>query len=175
VNPPSRPPRQPRRPREPRVSAPTAHPATHSPLSRERALGLLRRCNRFVIGAAVALTALLAEVAAQAFPGKTLAASNGAASHSRSRGGEASGSSTTPLQPPAEAPQESTTTPTEPSAEGSQQGSETAPQSSEQAPQSSEVPQTSEPQASSEAPAAPQSTEETPAPETAPPVVSGGS
>lgn len=173
MNPPDR---QPRAPIHPREGTPSAEAAGRTPDSRERALSLLRRSNRVLIAAVVAVTALFTELAAQAFPGKKLAANSGSgtARHRASTGEATKGaSSTTPLKPPAEAPREPTTTSatepppttttTETHAEAPAQTSEPAPQTQESRP--------------SETPATPQPTEEhpTPAPETAPPVVSGGS
>jgi len=78
--------------------------------ARDAALQKLSRVNRWVIAGSVALTALLSEVAAQAFPGKTIHAGATAKSgQSQTRAAKSSGgsSATSPgaLQPPAQAPQ----------------------------------------------------------------------
>jgi hypothetical protein len=75
---------------------------THTSRSRDAALRRLARTKRWLAAGAVALTGALTEVAASAFPGRTVhrPATRGAgASHSRHR----------PLKPPAEPPKPATT------------------------------------------------------------------
>jgi hypothetical protein len=84
--------------------------ARHRPASaRDAALLKLRRVNRWVIAASVALAGVLSEVAAAAFPGKTIQAGASTKSgHSPTRASQPSGSPTTStgaLTPPAQAPQ----------------------------------------------------------------------
>lgn len=69
----------------------------------------LSRANRWLLAGSVALTAVFAEVAANAFPGKTIKTSSPTGSRSRSGRSNSSGSSSTvkSLQAPAQAPQES--------------------------------------------------------------------
>jgi hypothetical protein len=78
---------------------------------RNVALGQLRRINRWLIAASVALTAVLSEAAAHAFPGKTVKASSaGSASKKAPSTAKRSGTRSTtttspqPLKTPAQAP-----------------------------------------------------------------------
>lgn len=146
--------------------------------ARDAALHRLSRVNRWLIAGSVALTGVFAEVAAHAFPGRTLASTAGGAR----KGSAKAGTSTTPVRPPSQAPsQESTPTPQAPTPtpepSPSQEGApsqESAP--SQEAPPSQESAPTQE--SSPSQPSAPaQETAPTPAPtqESAPPVVSGGS
>lgn len=140
---------------------------------RDAALRRLQRSNRWLIAGSVALTAVFAEIAANAFPGKTLkpaGASKAGASHNRS-----AKTSTQPVKPPVQAP---TATPEgQASAEEPPSSSESAP-SQEPAPaqESAPAPEPSEPAAESP-PAGEAAPEPAPAPveQQAPPVVSGGS
>lgn len=132
----------------------------HTGNARDAALRRLRRSNRWLIAGSVALTGILAEVAAQAFPGKSLhGASSGAASSSGAKGAShptgSQSSSSTKLQPPAQGP-EAHPAPA-PSGESSTQASGQPSPSSEG--QSGSGAESSQP--------SPQ--------ESAPPVVSGGS
>jgi hypothetical protein len=143
--------------------------------TRDAALHKLARINRWLIAGSVALTAVLSDVAAQAFPGKpksaAATAATGSSAHSTHQPSASPGGS---LKPPAQAPR----TATEASPESAPaQESAPAPESTpapESAPAQEPAPQESEPAA-----APPQ--ESAPAPESAPvqepsaPVVSGGS
>ena len=102
----------------------SASPAQRA--ARDWALRRLSRANRWLIAASVALTAVLAEVAAQAFPGKTIAAARRSQTSPPARAGGHSEGSPGPLRPPSQAPQAA------PEA-GEEQGSGSTP-SSEPAP-----------------------------------------
>lgn len=151
----------------------------HSKSSRDAALRRLRRLNRWLIAGSVALTAVFAEVAANAFPGKTLKTTGASKAGTNSASPK---TSTQAVKPPVQAP---TATP-----EGEASAEE--PSSSESAPSQESVPsqgsapaeestpsqesapeQESTPPAGESAPA--QESAPPPAPEPAPPVVSGGS
>jgi hypothetical protein len=141
----------------------------HTTHTRDAALGELRRATRWIIAGSIGLTGVLAGVAANAFPGKTIKAS---AAKSGSGGTSSHGSSTTPakpLAPPSQAPEASQSQPAQEPASPQQAPSQEAqPQPSQEAQQpqpSQEAPQPA-PQASGEA---------APAPESSGPVVSGGS
>src|SRR6266571_9154754 len=79
----------------------------HSTQARDAALRRLRSANRWLLAASIAATGALTEVAAQAFPGRTIRAS--AATRARrpgaGRAGSAAGSAPTPLRAPAQAPE----------------------------------------------------------------------
>lgn len=145
----------------------------HSSNLRDAALRRLQRSNRWLIAGSVALTAVFAEVAANAFPGKTLKSTGAKAS---THNGSSAKTSTQPVKPPVQAP---TATPeAEAPAEESSRSTESSP-SSESVP-AEEPAQESAPPAQESAPAQEsvppaQETAPTPAPEQAPPVVSGGS
>jgi hypothetical protein len=148
----------------------------HSTSMRDAALRRLERLNRWLIAGSVALTAVFAEIAANAFPGKTVKTPG--ASKGSPHSGSSAKTSTQSVKPPVQAP---TATPErEAAAEEPSSGSESAP-SRESAPTQESTPsqesapaQESAPPASESAPA--QETAPTPAPaEQAPPVVSGGS
>src|ERR1700736_898876 len=86
--------------------------SNHTPHARDAALKRLRRANRWLIAGSVVLTGVLADVAANAFAGKTIKSS--AASKRAGAGSSSSGSSSTgstPLRPPAQAPQSSDSAP----------------------------------------------------------------
>jgi DNA polymerase-3 subunit gamma/tau len=151
---------------------------THATYTRDAALRKLARINRWMIAGSVALTGVLSEVAAQAFPGRTKASAASAtrrgAAHPSSRSTRARPA---PLTPPATAP--STTTQAAP------ETVQESPRSTEPAPESDPAPQ-SAPQESAPAESTHESTpaparESAPSPEPAPaqespaPVVSGGS
>jgi hypothetical protein len=133
----------------------------HTGNARDAALRRLSRTNRWLIAGSVALTGILAEVAAQAFPGKSRnGASSAAARSSGAKGATHSagsqGNSPTKLAPPAQAP-EAQPAPT--------------PQSGESSPEASGQPSpSSEGQSGSGA-----ESSQPPPQESAPPVVSGGS
>jgi hypothetical protein len=154
---------------------PSASPAQRA--VRESALRRLTRVNRWLIAGSVALTALLAEIAANALPGKTIGAaaapSKSSRAHARSQGSTSSGESAHSLRAPEQAPQSA-----------GESDEQAAPESGEPAaptPQSESSQES--PPASESAPAQERTPaqEPTPAPEPAPrgessgPVVSGGS
>lgn len=137
----------------------------HSTNTRDRALARLSRSTRWLIAGSVALTGVLSEVAANAFPGKTI---HGGAVRGKERRQGSSGTSTSPgssssLAPPQSTPEAPAERPAEPAPETNV-----------------EAPAEPAPETRVETPPA-----ETPAPETAPetrveapaegPVVSGGS
>src|SRR5262245_25027620 len=84
---------------------------SHATHARDAALRKLSHINRWLIAGSVVVTGVLYEVAAQAFPGKTLHA--GSSSGAKSTGGHraSQGSGANPscsagsLQPPCQAPQ----------------------------------------------------------------------
>jgi hypothetical protein len=137
-------------------------------LARDAALHRMRRANRWLIAGAVALTGLLTDVAAQAFPGhairRTTVASTGRAGHgsrtaARRRRHATHHTHHDALRPPAHPPRSHTTT---------------------SAAQSAPAPATAAPAQSAPAPApAPAPAQSAPAPAPAPaapaPVISGGS
>jgi hypothetical protein len=96
----------------------SASPAQRA--ARDWALRRLSRTNRWLIAASVAVTAVLAEVAAQAFPGKTITASRTRQTSAGAPAGGRSEGSPGALHPPAQAPQAA------PEA-GGEQGSGSAP------------------------------------------------
>jgi hypothetical protein len=143
-------------------------------LARDAALRRLRRANRWLIAGSVALSALLTDVAAQAFPGRTISRSAHPSSTAQTRHRPASPARAhadhrsrthhavpRALKPPAQAPAPTTAT------------SESAPASPAPAP----APAPTSPPASTPAPApAPSPAPAAAAPAPAPaPVVSGGS
>src|SRR5205807_5637149 len=147
----------------------------HNTGTRDAALGRLRHANRWLIAGSVALTGILSEVAAQAFPGKKLASSGASAASSSTARRRAPSPSSEEFHPPEQAPQASGESQSAPESRGSQGeggSSESPPQSNESAPPSSEsAPPSSEsapPSSESAPPAESQSSE-------SPPVVSGGS
>lgn len=129
--------------------------------ARDWALRRLSRANRWLIAASVALTAVLAEVAAQAFPGKTIAAARPRQSPGARTGGRSEGSPG-PLRPPSQAPQ-AVPEADEEQGSGSAPGQEAAP-SQEAAPGQEVAPSQEAPPSESSSPAEPSG-----------PVVSGGS
>jgi len=74
---------------------------------RDAALRRLARANRWLVAGSVALTAVFSEVAASAFPGKTVKTPGSARAH-RAHRSTRSSSSAKPLQPPTQAPSSST-------------------------------------------------------------------
>ena len=139
----------------------SASPAQRA--ARDWALRRLSRTNRWLIAASVALTAVLAEVAAQAFPGKTIAASRTRQTSPGARAGGRSEGSPGALRAPSQAPQAAPEADGEQGA-GSAPGQEPAP-SQQSAPSQEAVP--------SQEPAPSQGT--APPAEPSGPVVSGGS
>ena|ERR1035441_3001212 len=126
----------------------------HTTHSRDAALRDLHRINRWMIAGSVILTGVLSDVAANAFPGKTVkssaAAKKALSAQAKHQHTGSSQTSTGVLRPPEKAPQ----------ASGESQPSQQA-QSSEAAPSQESAP------AHESAPE--------PAPEAEAPVVSGGS
>jgi hypothetical protein len=150
-------------------------------IKRDAALRKLTRINRWLIAGSVALTGALAEVAAQAFPGKTVktaAGASGKAGAAKRHTGRASGSPAP--QPPAQAPQSA------PESSGSARAAESTPaqgtqsqethSTQESTPRQESAPSQESNQQAAPAQEAPHAKESTPAPaESSPPVVSGGS
>lgn len=144
----------------------------HHPHTRDSSLRRLTLANRWLLGGSVALTGVLTEVAAQAFPGKAKASSSSSAHHAaHAKTHKAQPKTTThkSLAPPAEAPRASESSsepgpeaPSEPAPEATH---ESAPEAS--APESSPSPSV-ESSGSSEASAPPVE-------ESSAPAVSGGS
>lgn len=153
--------------------------------ARDAALRRLSRANRWLVAGSVTLTGVFAEVAASAFPGKTVKAA-GAGGLKKSNTNHAAKASAKPIQPPAQAPKastppEPTTTPESPSQESapaqeSTHSQESAP-AQESAPTQESAPAKESAPVEQSAPA--QETvptqESAPAQESSPPVVSGGS
>jgi hypothetical protein len=144
---------------------------THTTHTRDAALRELKRVNRWLIAGSVVLTGVLADVAANAFPGKTTksagAASKASKAHSK-HAGSASKTTTGVLRPPEQAPQagtEAESAPTEPAQEAAPQ--ESAP--AQQAPAQEAAPEQESAPAQEAAPS------QEAAPEESGPVVSGGS
>ena len=136
----------------------------HSAQTRDAALRRLGRANRWLIAGSLALTAVLAEVAAQAFPGKSLHGTftRGTTGPSANPRGSGTGSANSvELHPPAQAPESAPEEESDrseqpaPPAESSSQEPAGRAQPSEQQP----APAQQQPQRS----------------ESSPPVVSGGS
>jgi small subunit ribosomal protein S16 len=142
----------------------------HTTHTRDAALRQLNKVNRWLIAGSVVLTGVLADVAANAFPGKTTKATATSKAHKKSSG-SASKTSTGVLRAPEQAPKASSEAEPEQQAAPSEPAQEVAPQ--EAAP-AQEAPQ----EAAPEREAAPEQ-EAAPAQEAAPeesgPVVSGGS
>ena len=139
----------------------SASPAQRA--ARDGALRRLSRTNRWLIAASVALTAVLAEVAAQAFPGKTIAATRTRQTSPGARAGGRSEGSPGALRAPSQAPQAA------PEADG-EQGAGSAP-GQEPAPSQQSAPSQ---EAAPNQEAVP-SQEPAPPAEPSAPVVSGGS
>src|SRR5690349_3919090 len=77
----------------------------HTTHTRDAALRRLSHANRWLIAGSVALTGVLTEVAANAFPGKTLGKTASRSRSATNGGGSRSTTTTAPLQPPAAPPQ----------------------------------------------------------------------
>lgn len=146
----------------------------HSTGTRDAALRRLTSANRWLIAGSIALTGVLSEVAAQAFPGKRLASTRTSAKRPAAAKHTPPASSEE-FHAPESAPQQSESHPPEaPAQQGAGEGAagessspsgESAPRSSESSPQPSE----SAPPAEAPAQSAPEASAESP------PVVSGGS
>lgn len=153
--------------------------AIHTRHTRDAALNRLRQANRWMIAGSAALTGVLADAAANAFPGHTV-------TRGSTRGTAAEANSTTKqLAPPAQAPRGATTTEGSESSPAETQTPQQREPAETQTPQSGEAPH-SEPSASAEEAHAPEATPSgeagQPAQEASPPVeerpepvVSGGS
>jgi hypothetical protein len=141
------------------------HVRRHTPGTRDVALSRLASVNRWLIAGSVALTGVLAEVAAQAFPGKKLASANAASTRHASKRQPHPPEAPEQLHPPEQAPQPS----------GESSGSGAQPESPSGSAEPQEPATESSPQAS-EAPPATEAPQPEPAPaEEGPPVVSGAS
>jgi hypothetical protein len=145
----------------------------HTTHARDAALRQLNRVNRWLIAGSVVLTGVLADVASNAFPGKTAkasAASRASKAHAK-HAGSASKTTTGVLRAPEQAPKAGS------EAEPSQQAAPSEP-AQEAAPQEPAPTQETPREAAPEQEAAP-AQEAAPPQETAPeqsgPVVSGGS
>ena len=141
----------------------------HTTHTRDAALLKLKRVNRWLIMGSIVLTSVLADVAANAFPGKTKTTAKSAKnSHHHTKRSDPVGV----LAPPERAPESS-------SGEGSSgppsEGSASEGSSEGESPQSGEAPspETSAPESSSEG--QPEAQSEEPSAESSGPVVSGGS
>ena len=146
---------------------------SHTTHTRDAALGKLRRVNRWLIAGSVALTAVLSDIAANAFPGKTIRSSPAKKrSAVKKHAGAASRTPAKPLAPPAHAPEASAPSP---ESGPSQQSAPAESAPSQEAQQATPAP---EAQQSAPAQETPQPAPEAPreaAPESSGPVVSGGS
>jgi hypothetical protein len=147
----------------------------HTTHTRDAALGQLRRVNRWIIAGSIGLTAVLADVAANAFPGKTIKTPATKPSGSRTQSNSSSATPAKPLAPPAHGPEAAT----EPAPSQESAPSEPAAPSQESAPPQESQQPTPSPESSESAPS--QQSTPTPeasgeaAPESSGPVVSGGS
>jgi len=154
---------------------------THSARSRDVALRRLSRCNRWLVAGSVAFTGLFWDLAAQAFPGKTLTKTSAKGTSTKSAASQSShhhhathvdpastSRSPEPLKPPAQAPESEPSAPEQAQAPRSQEAQPTEAQPTEAQPthvEQTPAPTEAAPTPETQAPAAP-------APE---PVVSGGS
>jgi hypothetical protein len=147
---------------------------------RDAALRKLTRINRWLIAGSFTLTAALSEVAAQAFPGKTIptpsaAKKSSGAPRPRHRSDSSAGSSATSpgsLHPPARAPQAAPQSAPAPDSAPARQ----SPPAKESSPAQESAPAEKSAPAKEPAPAQePAPTSEPPAQESPAPVVSGGS
>ena len=149
----------------------------HNSQARDSSLQKLSRINRWLIAASVALTALFAEAAAHAFPGKRADNSHVHAGHTGSAKGRHRAAAHhrakahKSLSPPARAPSANESAPPAESGDtsGTTPTTEAAPHG-EEAPSATPAPAEAEPQASSAS-----TREAAPAPAAEAPVVSGGS
>lgn len=151
--------------------------------TRDAALRKLARINRWLIAASVALTAVLSEAAAQAFPGKSTTAakrkaklSSAPSKHHASQPSGGAATSPGSLKPPAQAPSAAGEAQPE-SSSGSREAS--PPKAAPESAPAQEAAPAPEPPPESTHESAPAPQESAPAPEPAPaqeaPVVSGGS
>lgn len=158
--------------------------------ARDAALRRLSSANRWLVAGSVALTGVFAEVAAQAFPGKTVKASSATRAHTHATKKDSSTTTAKSLQPPAQAPRASTTPePTAPHETAPQESAtshesspsqESAPTGEAAAPSQEAAPAKESAPAQESQPAQEPAKEAAPAQEPAPaqesaPVVSGGS
>jgi hypothetical protein len=137
---------------------------THTTHTRDAALGKLRRINGWIIAGSVALTAVLSDVAANAFPGKTIKASSSKSRSSVKHPSTTSTAPAKPLAPPAQAPEAP-----------AQETRESPSQESAPSPEAQQATPAPEAQQSETQTAPPEAPREEAAPESSPPVVSGGS
>ncbi len=132
--------------------------------SRDAALRQLGRFNRWLLAGSVALTAVLTDVAANAFPGKKTTthragAKAGAGAHTST--GEST--ATTPLAPPAQSPSSAESARVTPeSSQAAPESSQAAPESSQAAPESSQAAPESSQAAPESSQAAPESSQAAP-------------
>jgi hypothetical protein len=145
----------------------------HTTHTRDAALRQLHRANRWVIAGSVLLTGVLADVAANAFPGKTIKHAGSARARAKHTGTASAKTSTGVLKPPAEAPKASESSGA-PSAE-SAPAEETAPAQESTPAQESAPSQEAPAQESAPAQKSAPAQEAAPAQETTEPTVSGGS
>lgn len=151
----------------------------HTTRTRDAALRRLRRLNRWLIAGSAVLTGAFTAVAANAFSGRNVKAND--ATGTRHKASAPSTQSTTPLAPPARAPQASKTqtTPSQeaPAQESTAPTQETEPSQGSSAPAQESTPAEATAPAEETAPtqeSAP--SQEAPAPQVeSGPVVSGGS
>jgi outer membrane biosynthesis protein TonB len=140
-----------------------SHPARR----RDAALHRLGRVNRWLIVGSVALTGVLAEVAASAFAGRTLKARAAGRTSPHAKPSAPATTATQPLSPPA-APPSSETQPSP--GESGQPAPEAAQPQHPEAPQAQAQPEAPRPQPAPEAPR-----ESAPQGEPSAPATSGGS
>ena len=141
----------------------------HTTHTRDAALLKLKRVNRWLIMGSIVLTSVLADVAANAFPGKTkTTAKSATGTHRHTKKNNPVGVLAPPGQAPESAPESSSG---EGSSDPPSEGSASEGSSEGESPQSSEAPspETSAPEGSSE------EQSEEPSAESSGPVVSGGS
>ncbi|HEY4916725.1 MAG TPA: hypothetical protein VIH92_07430 [Solirubrobacteraceae bacterium] len=157
----------------------------HTTHTRDAALQQLHRMNRWLLAGSVLLTGAFTEVAANAFPGRTVKKSAATSSKGRAhRGGTSRRSSTStgsaaPLKPPAQTPQVLETS-SSPSAAEAQEAApnQEAQATQEPAPEHEAAPTQEAPPTGASSPPAEAPHESAPEPEPEPepePVVSGGS
>jgi hypothetical protein len=139
----------------------------HTTHTRDAALRDLNRINRWLIAGSVILTGVLSDVAANAFPGKSVkhtSASKAGSAHPH-HAASSSQTSTGVLRAPEQAPQAST------ESEASHESTPSTEASQESAPAQESAPESESASAQESAPAQ----EAAPEPEASAPVVSGGS
>lgn len=153
----------------------------HHAHTRDSSLRRLTLANRWLIAGSVALTGVLTEVAAQAFPGKAKASStkNTAQSgkaHSKTHGGSSPASTQKSITPPTEAPQSSS----EPSAEAASEptpeaSAEPTPEATQEPAPEASASESSSSGVESSGSSAPSESSAPAVEESSAPVVSGGS